>query len=431
MATRTTTTAHLGHVSSTCRAVSCLLMGLALPTVADAQPDRGMGLQSPPPAISQPSTEPFEVRALVIGNDDYVADGAALQNAVADARLVAAALRAREIADVREGYNLSRVDMVAAVHDFRDALGPSDVAIFYYAGHGIEIENNNYLLPVEFRETSGRRAATSAVNTDDILSILEGDRDGGINVIILDACRNDPFTRSRSWNPVIRGTGQSAGLADVALRTPDRRRARHTAFMFATSPGEPAADQVEGEANGPYATAFARVLLRGGPSSSLALISFQQDVAQEMDQLRGDAQTPSFFTQIVRDVYFLPAQLWPTDTSSSTRLEPAAIPTEPRAASGGRGGFVGGGIALAGTVGAAVWAADRGRAADACMSCVNPDQLERQRRAAVGVTMMLAATGVVLVVVGGVVRRRHPVRRTQASVACGVMGAGALCTVRF
>lgn len=161
--------------------------------------------------------------ALVVGNGAY--DSAPLRNAVNDARDVSEQL-------LRLGFNVVTVEnadretMQDAVLDFSSRLQESSTGLFYYAGHGIQARGRNYLLPVDADIATERALKFEGV---DVGAVLEEMQFAGnaINIVILDACRNNPFER--------RFRGGSRGLAAIDA-------ARGTLIAYATAPGSVAAD---------------------------------------------------------------------------------------------------------------------------------------------------------------------------------------------
>ena len=161
--------------------------------------------------------------ALVIGNAAY--DEAPLKNPVNDARAMSAALRhlGFEVISMEEA---NHKQMQSAVVEFAERLSAGDTGLFYYAGHGIQVEGGNYLIPIDAQIKSEVTARFEAMAVEDILDVME--RAGNkLNFVILDACRNNPFERKLR--------GQSRGLAAMDA-------AAGTLIAYATAPGSVAAD---------------------------------------------------------------------------------------------------------------------------------------------------------------------------------------------
>ena len=161
--------------------------------------------------------------ALVIGNAAY--EEAPLKNPVNDARAMTAALRhlGFEVIAVEEA---SHHKMQEAVMQFAEQLGAGDTGLFYYAGHGIQVNGSNYLIPLGAKIKSELSTRFEAIEVGDVLDAMEN-AGNKLNFVILDACRNNPFER--------RLRGQSRGLAAIDA-------AAGTLIAYATAPGSVAAD---------------------------------------------------------------------------------------------------------------------------------------------------------------------------------------------
>jgi len=158
--------------------------------------------------------------ALLIGNAAYAA--APLVNPANDASDLAVALKARGF-DTAVALNATKRDITARVRTFADQITPGSVALFYYAGHGMQVRGRNYLLPVDAKVQTEADVVEQGVEIDSVLQRLEG-RGAAINLVILDACRNNPFTSAKG-----------AGLASIDAP-------KGSLVAFATSPGRVALD---------------------------------------------------------------------------------------------------------------------------------------------------------------------------------------------
>jgi Caspase domain len=161
--------------------------------------------------------------ALVIGNSTY--REAPLRNPVNDARAMTRALRDLGFT-VLAHENASKRTMEGAIVEFGRRLAEGGVGFFYYAGHGLQVRGRNYLVPVDAEIDSEAMTRIAAVDVDLLLEQMAEARNR-VNVVILDACRNNPFER--------RLRGASRGLAAVDA-------ARGTLVAYATAPGSVAAD---------------------------------------------------------------------------------------------------------------------------------------------------------------------------------------------
>jgi hypothetical protein len=173
--------------------------------------------------------------ALVIGNADYPI--APLKNPINDARAMAEKL-ARVGFDVIKVENATLGQMNKAIVEFADRLGNDGAAVFYFAGHGVQIRGKNFLLPIDAMPSSEVALRNTSYDFDQLMDSLGESR--RTNVIILDACRNNPFSNAR---------GGSRGLAQA-------NAPYGTLISYATSPGLTAADG-DGE-NGLFTAALLR-----------------------------------------------------------------------------------------------------------------------------------------------------------------------------
>ncbi|WP_300456254.1 SUMF1/EgtB/PvdO family nonheme iron enzyme [Accumulibacter sp.] len=162
--------------------------------------------------------------ALVIGNSAYLQSP--LKNPVNDARAMRDKLKKMEF-DVVMRENLKARDIGGALREFRSKLRPGSVALFFYAGHGLQIRGENYLPAVDAEISSEEDVPHQSLNVNTVLNTME-DSKAGVNLVLLDACRNNPFTRSFR-------SGAGAGLARIQAPS-------GTLIHYATRPGSVAED---------------------------------------------------------------------------------------------------------------------------------------------------------------------------------------------
>lgn len=221
--------------------------------------------------------------ALIIGNSAY--KDFPLANPTNDARDIAVALASLDFQVIlRE--NVNQRAMKQAIREFGDRIKAGSVGLFYFAGHGIQIKGRNFLLPVGSDIQREDEVEDESVDVNLILEKMEaaGNR---LNIVVLDACRNNPFQRSfRS---------ASRGLAPLDA-------AKGTLIAFATAPGSVAADGVG--RNG----VFTRHLLTSlkHPESDIEKV-FRRVRAAVMDETRGQ-QVPWETSSLTGDFYFNPGQ---------------------------------------------------------------------------------------------------------------------------
>jgi hypothetical protein len=195
--------------------------------------------------------------ALVIGNSDY-RSVEALPNPVNDANAVAVSLRSHGF-DVTLATDLTRAEMLNTLRGFRDAADRADIAIVYYAGHGMEIGGRNYLVPVDARITDERDARLEMIELQDVLSQLSGAR--RMKAVFLDACRDNPFVTGMKRTDTGRNVGRGLALVEEA--------GADTLIAYAAAAGEITPDGVEG-GNSPFTRAFLNAM--GGPEVDIRLL---------------------------------------------------------------------------------------------------------------------------------------------------------------
>ena len=259
------------------------------------------------PSAAPLGTEAPEARiALVIGNGAY--PNVPLKNPVNDARDLAAALTSL-------GFSVTLVldgDMAAmtrAIRDFGTAIRrPDAVALFFYSGHGIQYRGANYLIPAKSDIRDPDELAFSAVNSDQVYAKMEsaGDR---TNIVILDACRNNPFPGSER--------ASERGLAVVGSAPPQ------SLIVYATAPGKTAQDG--SGRNGVFTAALLKHLQDPGLDAELMIRKVREDVIAATD----GAQVPWHNSSIAGAGFvFAPrkpsAPAQPTPAQSAAAIAPAS-----------------------------------------------------------------------------------------------------------
>ena len=242
------------------RACASLLVLLAMPSTGTAQ-ERERATRIPAPA------DPNQRLALVVGNAEYAEDP--LRNPVNDARAMAKTLDDLGF-DVILRENVTQRQMEAAAQEFGRRLANEGVGVFYYAGHGLQVGGINYLIPIEANIEIDADVKYEAVAVQRILDTM--DREYGINIVILDACRNDPF--SARW-------GRESGTGFARQDAPTG-----TLLAYATAPNMTALDG-DGDNNSPYTATLLRQM-RVPQSVSDMFVR----VTAEVSRKTGDAQVP-------------------------------------------------------------------------------------------------------------------------------------------
>jgi hypothetical protein len=248
--------------------------------------------------------------ALVIGNANYQRIDK-LNNTINDAQDIGTALRGL-------GYNvdiktdLRHLDMVDAMDAFITRLGSSrnSEGFFWYAGHAVQIREENYLLPVDVSIETESRVRAQSYSLNNLLEALEGVRNKA-NVVVLDSCRDNPLPTNS------RGSG-TRGLS-VVRQVPD------LFIMFSTAPGEKADDGV-GKRNSPFAEAFLKYIRSTEPLQITAAHIFNETLS-----LTGGRQRPYHSGSIISDAYYsLNPSATPFVTPVPAQPTPAPVVTPPQ-----------------------------------------------------------------------------------------------------
>ena len=186
--------------------------------------------------------------------------------------------------------------MEDAIEDFSRELRQGGVGVFYYAGHGVQVNGENYLVPLKAKLTVQKDTRYEAVPLGKVLNAME-EAQASVNIVIIDACRDNPFYRR--WRSRSRGSGTVRGLAPV-------QSARGTLIAFATAPGEFAEDG-EGE-NSPFTSHLLRHIKTPNLPVELMFKQVRTDVEQETNR----EQTPWEQSSLVGEFSFFPMQEQPT-----------------------------------------------------------------------------------------------------------------------
>ncbi len=243
--------------------------------------------------------------ALVIGNGNY--ESAPLRNPVNDARAMGKALKDLGF-DVVERENLNQKDMKREIQAFGEKLQKGGVGLFYYAGHGMQVSGRNYLIPVGANIEHEKQVEYEAVDVGSVLTEMDYARNR-LNIVILDACRDNPFARSfRS---------QSLGLASINAPT-------GTLIAYATAPGSVANDGPQD--NGVYTGELIKVMLQPG----LKIEDVFKQVRSAVRESTGGKQVPWESSSLEGDFYFQLPSGDVAPTYATERTAPVSVPQVPR-----------------------------------------------------------------------------------------------------
>jgi uncharacterized caspase-like protein len=260
------------------------LLGLLVVFTASAQ-DRGLELVR------------LEGRrfAFVIGNDSY--EAAPLRNAQNDANDLAAALKELNFS-VTTLLNAGREEFDRQFNAFTGSLRTDDVALFYFAGHGVQIERENYLLPVDIAAKDQADVRARGISVSEVIDRIKA-RGTSVRLLILDACRNNPYLGNRSG---------SGGLAPVS--------ALGTLVAYATAPDSTASDDAAGK-NGLYTGVLLDLLKTPGLEARELFVRARQRVFLASRQ----SQVPWYEDGLIGNFVFRPGSPPPIDASDARRQQ--------------------------------------------------------------------------------------------------------------
>ena len=228
-------------------------------------------------------------KALVIGNDLYT-DVPKLNNAVADAEAMAKSLE-------NVGYkvfkylNVPEKKFRQAIREFKQQVSGGDEVLVFYAGHGVQLGNANYLLPVDIRGDGEDQVRDEAVLLQKILDDLE-EKKTKFSLAVIDACRDNPF----------KGKGRAIGGRGLAPTT----AATGQMIMFSAGSGQQALDRLgdhDKERNGLFTRIFVKEMQKPGLSVDRVLRNVRNEVVR-LARGVGHEQTPALYDQSIGEFYF-------------------------------------------------------------------------------------------------------------------------------
>lgn len=225
--------------------------------------------------------------ALVIGNSAY-AFGGVLANPKNDAETVSAALKAAGFDPVVTLTDLDKTQFLGTLGDFANAAEKSEIALIYYAGHGVEVDRRNFLVPVDAKLSKASEVVFQAISLDDVRAAVAGA--SKLRLVILDACRNNPF-------PLAKKDGTRAlggGLAHV-------EPGANELIAYAAREGTLATDGAGG--NSPFAVSFVRELAQPGLDVGFLFRRVRDDVLAAT----GQSQEPFVYGTLGGDALYLNA----------------------------------------------------------------------------------------------------------------------------
>jgi hypothetical protein len=264
-------------------------------------------VQKPVQAVEKPAnvgnpvglTGPEQRVALVIGNSNYQ-NVAQLPNPANDAKAVAQLLHAAGF-EVISATDLSHNQMIQVIQDFSGKIagrGTNTVAMVYYAGHGVQLAGENYLVPVDARISSEPDLIDGSVRLVDVMATLEA-IPSRMRIVILDACRNNPF-------PSLNDAGRGLAIVDAP---------NGSIVGYSTAPGTEALDGVGNHS--PYTSAF----LRLAHEKNLPIEQLFKRIRLDVNNSTDGQQTPWESSSLTSDFYFF------GDTAVAATRAPAQVKT--------------------------------------------------------------------------------------------------------
>jgi uncharacterized caspase-like protein len=243
--------------------------------------------------------------ALVLANSVYQ-NAPPLTNPINDGAMIAATLKEAGFDVVDSRHDLPALETRRALRDFSDMARDADIAVVYYAGHGIEVDGSNYLIPVDAKLERDTDVFDEAFSLDRVLLAVEPAKQ--LRLVILDACRDNPFAKSMKRTVASRGFGR--GLAQVEPTSPN------TLIAYSAKAGSTALDG-DGR-NSPFTMALARHLTTPGLDVRRAFGFVRDDVLKST----GNRQEPFVYGSLGGDdVPLVPAKAAPPVAASNPQAE--------------------------------------------------------------------------------------------------------------
>jgi hypothetical protein len=259
---------------------------LAAVQAAKRQVDTAMPTSSPQKAPTVFANR----KALVIGNDSYT-NVAKLNNAGKDAEAMARALESVGF-KVWKHLDVDEKKFKQALRDFRQQVQGGDEVLFFYAGHGVQLGNANYLLPTDIKGDQEDQVKDEAIQLQRVLDDLQ-DKKTKFALAVIDACRDNPF----------KGQGRALGGRGLVPTT----AATGQMIMFSAGSGQQALDKLgsnDPEKNGLFTRIFLKEMVKPGISVDRVLRNVRNEVVRLAKSV-GHEQTPALYDQAIGEFYFL------------------------------------------------------------------------------------------------------------------------------
>ncbi len=232
-------------------------------------------------------------KALIFGNNAYKTVSP-LENAVADARAMAKKLELLGYSVTAE-FDASRSKMLSTLRNFTYSVQGGDEVVFFYAGHGVELEGRNYLLPTDIYGEDPRQVQDDAIELQRVLSDMSDSR-AKFTLAVIDACRDNPF----------KGTGRAIGGRGLAPTT----AATGQMVIFSAGTGQQALDRLGERDNDPNGL-FTRIFMQEMAQPNVPIDRVVKKVRQRVVQMAesvGHQQVPAIYDQVVGDFFFLQSE---------------------------------------------------------------------------------------------------------------------------
>lgn len=249
--------------------------------------------------------------ALVIGNDDY-SKVPKLEKAVSDGKTFAAEMK-RAGFEVTLLSNANRRTMNDAINAFKDKIANGGVGVFYFAGHGVQVEGTNFLLPVDIEANRSEDLDSDAINVPNMMDKIAKSK-ARFSLLVLDACRDNPFPKKAG-----RSIGGARGMS-LQQDTP-----KGLMVLYSAGASQQALDSLSPDDRDPNGL-FTRELVKHMRDPNLRvdemLRRVRMSVAQKAEAVRHE-QNPALYEQATGDFYLYPAALRSQSGASSAKFDPA------------------------------------------------------------------------------------------------------------
>src|SRR5882724_1070556 len=246
--------------------------------------------------------------ALVIGNSSY-SNAASLRNPRNDASDMADTLKKLGF-EVELGLDLDQKSFATTIEKFARALDGADVGLFFYAGHGLQLNDKNYLVSINAKLENEFLMSSETIGLEAIVRLMESKTP--VNLVFLDACRNNPLAENlqRGLEVTKRSANLGRGLARIEPTS------RDTLIAFAAAPGQVAADG--NDRNSPFTAS----LLKNLPRPAVEVSVMLKEVSADVRRATNNSQRPQQLSDMSRTFYFASAA--PTVANDASAPEQAA-----------------------------------------------------------------------------------------------------------